>query len=266
MSTAAHPLIEATGVAPSPAPGPFEQFQGYGILGVPFASGHVLAMRRFSASSVGPGYDAVWHRRPDGGWWFYSDVPPGQSCARYFGRALECVVHTEVRVEWRSPTVLHIAVPLVQLDWEVTLGTSLVSRALTAILRRIPAGAARHPSVLSILSWGAGACLRSGRVQLAGTAPNGQRFLVAPRGLAPVRESRASIAGHALGVPRPLAPQARLGDFWIPQRGWFAVGLASFDRFDPARHADAVTCRGRPAAVGRQALHPTRFAASCEPA
>ncbi len=262
MSTAAHPLIEEIDDEPSPTPGPFEHFRGYGILGVPFASGDILAMRRFSASSVGPGYNSVWHRRPDGGWWFYSDVPPGQSCARYFGRALECVVHTEVRVEWRSPTALHIAVPLVQLDWEVTLGTSLVSRALTAILRRLPESAYRRRSVVAALSWGARACLRSGRVQLAGTAPNGQRFVVAPRGLAPVCESRASLAGHALGVPCRVTPQARLGDFWVPQRGWFAVGHAFFDRFDPARHADAVTCRGQPAAVARQALHPTRFAAS----
>lgn len=31
-----------------------ERFAGFGVMGLPFASGHVLAMRRFPASSIGP--------------------------------------------------------------------------------------------------------------------------------------------------------------------------------------------------------------------
>ena len=54
--------------------------------GVSFASGHVLALRCFPASSIGPGYTSLWHRDPDGRWTFYATVPPAQSCARYFGR------------------------------------------------------------------------------------------------------------------------------------------------------------------------------------
>ena len=48
-----------------------ERFAGYGVMGLPFASGHALGMRRFPASSVGPGYTSVWHRSPGGGWTFY---------------------------------------------------------------------------------------------------------------------------------------------------------------------------------------------------
>jgi len=36
------------------APGREERFFGYGVMGLPFASEHVLALRRFTASSVGP--------------------------------------------------------------------------------------------------------------------------------------------------------------------------------------------------------------------
>jgi hypothetical protein len=35
------------------------------LMGLPLASGHILAMRRFPASSVGPGYTSVWHRGPE---------------------------------------------------------------------------------------------------------------------------------------------------------------------------------------------------------
>src|SRR3712207_6921241 len=64
-----------------------ERFAGYGIMGLPFASGHVLALRRFPASSIGPGYASVWHRDPAGAWTFYADVDPHLSCSRFFGNA-----------------------------------------------------------------------------------------------------------------------------------------------------------------------------------
>ena len=66
-----------------------ERFTGYGVLGQPFSSGYLLALRRFSATSVGPGYTAVWMRRPSGAWIMYTDVPADVSCPRYFGSALE---------------------------------------------------------------------------------------------------------------------------------------------------------------------------------
>ena len=33
-----------------------ERFLGYGVMGLPFVSGHILCMRRFPNSSIGPGY------------------------------------------------------------------------------------------------------------------------------------------------------------------------------------------------------------------
>lgn len=44
--------------------GPEERFAGYGVMGLPSRSGHYLALRHFPASSIGPGYRAVWHRDP----------------------------------------------------------------------------------------------------------------------------------------------------------------------------------------------------------
>jgi hypothetical protein len=47
-----------------------ERFNGYGVMGVPFVSGDLLALRRFPNTSIGDGYTSVWHRRPDGRWLF----------------------------------------------------------------------------------------------------------------------------------------------------------------------------------------------------
>jgi len=59
--------IEQDGSLPA---GTGDRFAGYAVIGLPFASGHVLSLRRFPVSSVGPGYTSVWHRDPAGRWTF----------------------------------------------------------------------------------------------------------------------------------------------------------------------------------------------------
>jgi hypothetical protein len=39
-----------------------------------------------------------------------------------------------------------------------------------------------------------------------------------------VVESSASIRGESAGAPAPLDEQDRMGDFWLPQQGIFAMG------------------------------------------
>ena len=80
-----------------------ERFAGYGVMGVPFTSGDLLAMRRFLASSLGQGYTSVWHRDPQGRWNFNSDVPPQLACPRYFGSAVDEAVVREIEITWSSP-------------------------------------------------------------------------------------------------------------------------------------------------------------------
>jgi hypothetical protein len=43
--------------------------------------------------------------------------------------------------------------------------------------------------------------------------------------------------------------QARLADFWIPQRGLFAVGRAFLEPLDAARHVIRFVTAGHEAAV-----------------
>ena len=63
----------------------------------------------------------------------------------------------------------------------------------------------------------------------------------------------AVVDGVDLGPMGALERQARLGDFWIPNRGIFAFGDARFEVLDPARHSRAMTRWTREAPVTRAA-------------
>ena len=228
--------------APDLPRGDNERFQGYGVMGAPFASGHVLAMRRFTASSVGAGYASVWHRDPDGAWTFYADADPMHACTRYFGGGVQRAVECPIDVSWPAPRVLHISVASAGLMWEVELAPTVATRALNVMARLMPEPLWKDRRVLSMMAAVAGPALGAGRLGVQGRAPNGQLFIANPMVLWTIARDSAHIGATDLGAPGPLAVQARLGDFWIPQRGLFAVGRAFFETFDPARHL-AVACR-----------------------
>lgn len=49
-----------------------ERVVGFGVMGLPFTSGHYLAYRDFPETSFSPAYKSVWHRTPAGVWTFYA--------------------------------------------------------------------------------------------------------------------------------------------------------------------------------------------------
>jgi hypothetical protein len=213
-----------------------ERFAGYGIMGVPFGSGHVLAMRRFRSSSLGPGYSSVWHRTPQGDWTFYVDVEPTLACTRYFGSALAQTVVADIRLAWTGSHKLEVSVPAAGLDWSIKLAATPATRAINWVARRIPERLWHSTAALSLMSRVAGRLLDAGHIALHGRVPNGQRFIANPRLLWSVASSTAVLGNVNLGCPCPLDKQERLGDFWIPNRGIFAAGQGYFEPFDAARH------------------------------
>jgi hypothetical protein len=197
-------------------------------MGLPFASGHVLAMRRFPASSVGPAYTSIWHRDPAGRWEFWQDQPPELACPRYFSAALADTRQVPIELAWTGADTIHLAVPALDFTWTTRLRSSAATRALRAVAPRLPDRWWQAEPVLALMAPVAGALLRAGRVGLRGVAPNGQRFLANPLRVWLVADAEASLGGVDLGPPGRLATQAALGDFWIPQRGVFAIGRAYF--------------------------------------
>ncbi len=72
----------------APWPG-HEYVNGWGVFGLPFDSGHALALRVFPDNDFAP-YRTLWHRDPNGGWSIYVDGPRlDTACPRYYGAACD---------------------------------------------------------------------------------------------------------------------------------------------------------------------------------
>lgn len=213
-----------------------ERFVGFGVMGLPFTSGHYLALRSFPAASFAPAYDSVWHRDPDGTWTFYATTPGPQSCARYFSEATPIApVECDIEVTWPTPWTVHISIAGL-LDWTVEMAATPATRLMSAIGRRLPESAWTNQEVLALIGQFAKVALGAGDLRLAGVAPNGQHFKVGPRQVWAVAGSRARLNGHDLGPVGPLDRQACLGDFRLPQRGLGVLAGGHFENYDAARH------------------------------
>lgn len=209
-------------------PGSGERFSGYGVMGIPFTSGHYLALRHMTASSIGPSYRAVWHRNPAGQWTVYADAPPEVSCARFLGSALTATYTSQIGLEWSGPRSLTVQVPGV-LNWQFDISADFATRTMSSIGARLPTGACHSRWLLRSMSAIAGPFLSVGKVRLLGLMPNGQTFGAIPRRVWRIERSRAEMRGTDLGKPGPLPYQERLGDFMLPQRGiFFADGALVF--------------------------------------
>jgi hypothetical protein len=226
-----------------------ERFAGYGVMGLPFASGHVLAFRRMTASSLGPAYTTVWHRDPYRHWTFFTDVDPLRSCPRFFGGALDEVVMGEIELSWDGPFDLSLRIPEARFHWGVRLSSDIRTQSLSALGRAAPAALRKNERILSMVGSTGGRLLGLGNLALAGSSPNRQRYIAAPRLLWRVEATAAILDREDLGEMAPLPEQAKLGDFWIPNAGIFAIGEARFESFDPEGHSSAITRPRRPVSL-----------------
>ncbi|BCI90647.1 hypothetical protein NIIDMKKI_58530 [Mycobacterium kansasii] len=140
-----------------------ERFVGFGVMGLPFTSGHYLALRHFPMTSFSPGYRSVWHRDPQGRWTFYATTPGPQSCARYFSSVTRNdAVQCEIDVAWVTPWSLVVVIPGL-LEWHIDIGTTFATRLMSTVGERLPAGAWTNSAALSVLGRAAGRCCGPGR-------------------------------------------------------------------------------------------------------
>ena len=222
--------------APTLPGGDAERFRGYGVMALPFRSGHILGLRRFPASSIGPGYTSVWHRDPAGSWTFYTDVAPQLSCNRYFGAGVDAVHECPIALTWTGPERFAVTTGEGSLTWDVNLRLTSVARTLSAVCSRLPGWLWTQGPVLTAMGAVGGFALRAGNISLRGRTSNGQEFAANPLRIWTIPTSRAIVGGVDLGAVGPIPEQTRLGDFWLPQRGLFIIGQVYMEQFDPARH------------------------------
>lgn len=213
---------------PQLPPGSEERVAGYGVMGQTFESGHVLGLRRWTASSVGEQFTSIWHREPDGSWHFYESAQPQFACSRWFGHGVQESVVVPIDVTWDGPTQLRVTAEG-RVDWHLTLAASPMTRVMNAMGGGMPMAAWRSTAMLRAMGAMASATLGVGKVSMTGLTANGLPFDANPLRIWRVVDATATINGADAGPPAPLPQQARLGDFWIPQRGIFAMGRVFVD-------------------------------------
>jgi hypothetical protein len=216
-------------------PGDGERVSGYGVMGLPFASGHVLGLRRWTASSVGDQFTSIWHRNPAGRWTFYESTDCEVACTRYFGAEVERVREGPIDLVWKGPDRLFVRTGDGAVEWEIETGSTAATRMMSSIGSVLPLAAWRSGLVLKAMGATAGRVLGVGKVQLTGTTSNRQHFDANPLRIWYVTASHAVVEGEDLGPVGPLAAQAHMADFYFPQRGVFAMGRVFINPLNPAR-------------------------------
>src|SRR5581483_10371817 len=101
-----------------------ERVSGYGVMGLPFESGHILGLRRWTASSVGDAFTSIWYRDPAGRWMFYESVRSEIACTRYFGASVDEVRRGPIELEWPSERRLRVRTADGAVDWTLELGAT----------------------------------------------------------------------------------------------------------------------------------------------
>ena len=101
-------------------------------MGLPFASGHYLAVRDMVASSVGPAYRAIWHRDPAGRWTIHTTGPAELTCPRYFGSVTATAHAPSIDVSWPDDHTLDVTLGD-ELSWRIELGATPATRVMTGM-------------------------------------------------------------------------------------------------------------------------------------
>jgi hypothetical protein len=238
-------LVESIELSHEIPQGDEERFSGYGVMGLTFASGHILALRRWPASSLGESYTSVWHRNPEEQWTFIQDVQPQHACPRYFGSAVSTSLVRNIEIVWSGDNDFCVTITGdYSVEWHVTLADTLATRALNVVGGLVPNTIWRNATVLRTIERVGGSLLGGGQMSLTGRVPNGQTFMANPRYVWAIGSSRAVVCGEDLGKVGPLAVQAKIGDLWIPQNGRFFIGSSFLEPFDSTRHLSATSREG----------------------
>lgn len=232
LSSALSELPAVRGRAPWPD---HEYVKGWGVFGLPFDSGHVLALRVFPENSFGP-YRTLWHRDPRGSWSIHVDgARLDTACPRYYGAACVRTGRARIEVTWTGPASLRVRMDSPPLDWSLTASSTPLLGILNGIGAVLPLASWRSRPLVRARERAARA-LGMGRLQMTGVMPSGHTGTLMPQRMYFVDTSRATLDGTDLGRPVRLRENPRIGDVPLPARGVLAVGQAVWEILDRAEY------------------------------
>jgi hypothetical protein len=219
------------------APWPNQEYvKGWGVFGLPFDSGHVLALRVFPENDFGP-YRTIWHRDPDGNWAIYVDGPRlDTACPRYYGVACKRTGYAHIDLTWTGPATLRVTMDNPALEWTLTARSTRFLDLLNAVSAALPPATWRPRSLVRARERMAKS-LGMGNIEMTGVMPSGHTGTLMPKQMYFIDESRAVLAGVDLGRPIHLKINPKIGEVPLPARGMLAIGEAVWDILDPVEYA-----------------------------
>ena len=210
-----------------------EYVRGWGIFGLPFDSGHVLALRVFPQNDFAP-YRTVWHRTPNASWSIFVDGPRlDTACPRYYGPACTVIAHTGIGLQWTGPVSLRVTVEQPALDWTVDVSTTRLLRALNLLSPRMPLWTWKRPALVRARELIAERLLGMGAIRLHGVMPSGHVGTLMPERMYFIDRAAATLDGEDLGRPERATQPPDIGGVSLPARGILAVGQAAWQILDP---------------------------------
>lgn len=218
------------------APWPHHEYvKGWGVFGLPFDSGHILALRVFPETDFGP-YQTVWHRDPDGNWSIYVNGPRlDTACPRYYGEACAHTGYAHVELTWTGPSTLRVTMDDPSLEWTITASSTKYLDLLNAVSAALPTASWRPRALLRARERLA-TSLGMGEMRLSGVMPSGHIGTFMPKQMYFIEESHALLAGIDLGHPVHLELSPKIGEVPLPARGVLAVGGAVWQILDPVEY------------------------------
>ena len=221
------------GVAPWPG---HEYVKGWGVFGLPFDSGHVLALRVFPENDFSP-YRSVWHRDPEGRWAIYVDGPRlDTACPRYFGPACSNVDHARIDLEWTATMSLRVTMDAPHLVWTLTAKETPILRLLNATSPRMPLWTWRSARLVRARELIARRILGIGDIRMWGTMPSGHVGILMPQRMYLIDETTAVLNGEDLGRAARMSPNPQIGQVPLPARGVLGIGQAAWAILDDAEY------------------------------
>jgi len=206
----------------------FEHVRGYGVMAMPFSSGHVLVLRVFPENDFAP-YTTIWHRTPERGWSIFVDGPElDTACPRYFGVAAERVAFARIELSWPEPSQLLVRMEDPRLEWTIALTTTPVLKVMNLIHPRLPEASWRPLVLVRLREWMARALFDMGDIRLIDTTPSGHQVVLMPERIYFVASSTARLEGSDLGPPTRSTDNPTIGVTKLSARPAFAFGRAYF--------------------------------------
>jgi hypothetical protein len=218
-------LPERQGEPPWPG---HEYVKGWGVFGLPFDSGHVLALRVFPENDFSP-YRTLWHRDPQDRWSIYVDGRTADTaCPRYYGAACNHVGHAQIQLTWTGPVSLRVTMDQPALEWTLTARQTPLLRAMNAISPRLPLSTWRSPRLVHAREVTARRALGLGDIKMSGTMPSGHEGILMPQRMYFIDDTAAVLDGVDLGRATHVNPNPHIGGVPLPARGVLAIGQGAW--------------------------------------